>query len=148
MALKALGLYQTGADAYSFSGANKWNHADTDQFGRLPLWEQQTVGRMYIYDSTSTRLPTSGQIGVNDLASSSAQGCSGRGRIACIDFVLGAQYGMGSIPSFNTHRLWDPTDPEAVAIQEVITKWTSFYKLHAAHEACCMLRMRLAACCT
>ena len=29
--LKALGAYQTGADGYCFSGANKWNHADTDQ---------------------------------------------------------------------------------------------------------------------
>ena len=44
--LKALGSYQTGADAYCWSGANKWNHADTDAFGHLPLWEQQSVGRM------------------------------------------------------------------------------------------------------
>ena len=27
--LKARGLYQTGADAYVFSGANRWNAADT-----------------------------------------------------------------------------------------------------------------------
>ncbi len=45
-ALKALGAYQTGADAYAYSGANKWNHADTDAFGQLALWEQQTVGRL------------------------------------------------------------------------------------------------------
>jgi hypothetical protein len=43
-----VGVYQTGADAYSFSGANKWNHADTDAFGHLPFWEQLTVGRMYV----------------------------------------------------------------------------------------------------
>ena len=29
--LKARGLYQTGADAYVFSGANRWNAADTDE---------------------------------------------------------------------------------------------------------------------
>jgi hypothetical protein len=29
-ALKGLGIYQTGADAYWMSGANRWNHADTD----------------------------------------------------------------------------------------------------------------------
>lgn len=41
IAVKGLGGYQTGADAYCFSGANKWNHADTDAFGRLPLWENR-----------------------------------------------------------------------------------------------------------
>jgi len=41
--LKALGAYQTGADAYSWSGAQLWNHADTDAFGRLPLWESLLV---------------------------------------------------------------------------------------------------------
>ena len=44
MKLKQLGAYQTGADAYCFSGANKWNHADTDAFGGLPLWENQMTG--------------------------------------------------------------------------------------------------------
>lgn len=88
-ALKGLGVYQTGADAYAFSGANKWNHADTDAFGRLPFWPRATVGRMYIYDSTMNRVPASGQIGVNDLASSS-QACGAPGssaRVACFDWV-------------------------------------------------------------
>ena len=36
--------YQTGADAsYFWHGANRWNHADTDAFGGLPLWEMHTV---------------------------------------------------------------------------------------------------------
>jgi hypothetical protein len=47
---------------YVWSGANKWNHADTDAFGQLPLWEMMDVGRMYIYDSTMTRLQSSGQV--------------------------------------------------------------------------------------
>jgi len=128
MAIKALRVYQTGADGYSFSGANKWNHADTDEFSHLPLWEQQTVGRMYIYDSTTTRLPTSGQIGVNDLATSTAAGCNGRPRVACMDFILGAQYAMGSIPSFRSNKLWDPQDKEAAQIEATITKWTTFYR--------------------
>ena len=99
--LKTLGLYQTGADAYFWSGANKWNHADTDAFTELPLWEQMTVGRMYIYDSTYSRLPSSGQIMVNDLTTSSADspGCSGKplDRVKCIDYVVGTQYLMGSM---------------------------------------------------
>ena len=33
--LKSLGIYQTGADGYVWSGAQRWNHADTDQFTRL-----------------------------------------------------------------------------------------------------------------
>ena len=61
--------------------------ADTDEFGHLPIWEQQTVGRMYIYDSTMSRLPTSGTIGVNDLASASKD-CGGRARVPCFDFIL------------------------------------------------------------
>lgn len=124
--LKGLVLYQTGADGYCFSGANKWNHADTDAFGHLPLWEQQTVGRMYIYDSVMNRLPSSGQIGVNDLASSS-KGCS-RPRVQCFDFILGSQYLMGSIPSFRANVLYDPSDADAAALNASITKWTSFYK--------------------
>ena len=43
--LKARRAYQTGADGYVWSGANKWNHADTDAFGRLPVWEQHEVTR-------------------------------------------------------------------------------------------------------
>ena len=35
--LKARGLYQTGADAYVFSGANRWNAADTVPPPRHPF---------------------------------------------------------------------------------------------------------------
>jgi len=125
--LKVLGLYQTGADAYSFSGSNKWNHADTDAFSHLPTWEQFTVGRMYIYDSTISRLPSSGQIGVHDLASLS-KNCQGRTRLLCFDFVLGTQYLMGSIPLFHAARLFDPADADAKALASIILKWTTFYK--------------------
>lgn len=125
-ALKALGLYQTGADAYSASGANKWNHADTDEFSHLPLWEMHTVGRMYIYDSTVSRLPSSGQIGLNDLSEAS-KSC-GRPRLSCFDFVLGTQIMMGSIGSFGAPRLYDPADPEAPKLGATIAKWYGFYK--------------------
>ena len=60
--LKAIGAYQTGADACYWHGANRWNHADTDAYGGLPLWEMHTTGRMYLYDSTVRRLPTSGTL--------------------------------------------------------------------------------------
>ena len=43
-----------------------------------------------------------------------------------MDFILGAQYDMGSIPAFHTNRLWNPLDPQASAITGLIKKWTSF----------------------
>lgn len=119
-----VGVYQTGADAYAFSGANKWNHADTDAFGRLPFWPRMTVGRMYIYDSTMNRVPASGQIGVNDLASSSlACGAAGtKERVACYDWGLASGYGFGTIPSFHAPHLWEPTDPDAAKLEANVNK--------------------------
>jgi hypothetical protein len=130
--LKGLGVYQTGADAYAFSGANKWNHADTDAFGRLPFWPRMTVGRMYIYDSTMNRVPASGQIGVNDLAASSlACGAAGTPqRVACYDWGLASGYAMGTIPSFHAPHLWDPADPDAPKLKGLVNKWIAFFKTH------------------
>eukprot|EP00039_Didymoeca_costata_P012855 m.187247 g.187247 ORF g.187247 m.187247 type:complete len:783 (+) comp15603_c1_seq4:121-2469(+) len=130
MKLKGLGVYQTGADGYCFSGANKWNHADTDAFGHLPIWESMTVGRMYIYDSTINRLQSSGAIGVNDL-SGSTKTCAANtviGRTGCFDFILGTQYLMGSIPSFRANALYNPLDPDASKLANIILKWATFYK--------------------
>jgi len=51
---------------------------------------------MYIYDSTINRLPTSGQIGVNDLYDK-AKTCGAtdsqapKDYMACFDFILGAE---------------------------------------------------------
>lgn len=54
------------------------------------------MGRVYIYDSTMNRLPASGTIGVNDLASTSrtcfGDATSRQQRLGCFDFVLGSQY--------------------------------------------------------
>ena len=47
--LKNLGAYQTGADAYFWSGADRWNHADTDAFSHLPLWEQYASRAVQLY---------------------------------------------------------------------------------------------------
>mmetsp|Transcript_34143 Transcript_34143/g.102956 ORF Transcript_34143/g.102956 Transcript_34143/m.102956 type:complete len:948 (-) Transcript_34143:12-2855(-) len=132
VALKGLGVYQTGADAYVFSGANKWNHADTDAFGRLPFWPHLTVGRMYVYDSTMNRVPASGQIGVNDLATSSLS-CGKAGtaaRVACFDYALASGYTFGTIPSFRAARLWDPADADATVLEATITKWVRFFVDH------------------
>ena len=134
VALKGLGAYQTGADAYVFSGANKWNHADTDAFGRLPFWPRLTVGRMYIYDSTMNRVPASGQIGVNDLSASSLT-CGKPGspaRVACFDYALASGFGYGTIPSFRSASLWDPADADADKLQATISKWTAFFREHRA----------------
>ena len=95
------------------------------------------MGRLYIYDSTVNRLPTSGQIGVNDLAATS-KACRGVNatsraeRLACFDFVLGSQYLMGSIPSFRSTTLFDPADADAAQLAATLRKWTGFYKKHRA----------------
>ena len=94
------------------------------------------VGRMYIYDSTVTRLPSSGQIGVNDLSSSTLTGCPVHAggpvldRVTCFDFILGTQYLYGSIPSFRATKLYDPDDHDAHALNQTIGKWTAFYAKH------------------
>ena len=122
---------QTGADAYRYSGANRWNHADTDAFGHLPLWEQHEVGRMYVYDSTMTRLASSGQLGVNDLAAfskSSCDGTNGRSRMLCFDFVLAGYWGWGVVGDFRAAKLYDAADPEAALLASTIKGWTSFYR--------------------
>jgi hypothetical protein len=87
---------------------------------------------MYIYDSTMNRVPASGQIGVNDLASSStACGPAGSAaRRACFDFALASGYGLGTIPSFRSATLWHPGDPDAAALQATIAKWVNFFKTH------------------
>ena len=127
--LKALGVFQTGADAYFWSGANRWNHADTDAFGHLPLWEQHLVGRMYVYDSVLSRLRSSGQIGVNDLAATTKAACTGgvggRGRMLCFDVVLAGLYGWGVMPGFRAARLYDPADPDAQAIVATVKGWSN-----------------------
>ena len=134
-ALKARGLYQTGADGYVFSGAQRYNHADTDAFGRLPLWERSTVGRLYVYDSTMTRLPTSGQINVGDLVSAvsapaATAGAAGPGdehggRLRCLDFALMALASVAGQPYIHASRLYDPDDPDARAIATILARWTA-----------------------
>ena len=132
------GLYQTGSDGYVFSGAQRYNHADTDAFGRLPLWERSTVGRLYVYDSTMTRLPTSGQINVGDLVSAvsapaATAGAAGPcdehgGRLRCLDFALMALASVAGQPYIHASRLYDPDDPDARAIATILARWTAFYK--------------------
>ena len=126
--------WPTGADAYRWSGANRWNHADTDAFGRLGLWEQHTVGRMYVYDSTFSRLQSSGQLGVNDLASltkAQCNGTDGRTRMLCFDFIMAGYYGSGNLAGFRSAMLYDPNDAEATALNETIRGWTAFYRRYS-----------------
>jgi hypothetical protein len=135
-ALRRLDAYQTGADGYIWSGVQRWNHADTDAFSKLPTWERMTVGRMYVYDSTRTRLPSSGQIGVDDLVglcgAESVTRVRNVPRLRCVDFVIAGFYLSASLPQFRADRLWDPADAEADAIEATISRWTSYYKRHRA----------------
>lgn len=86
----------------------------------------------YIYDSTMNRPPASGQIGVNDLASSSLS-CGKAGtteRLLCFDYGLASGYAYGTIPSFRSARLWDPADPDSSQLKAIITKWVTFFKAY------------------
>lgn len=88
---------------------------------------------MYIYDSTINRLPSSGAIGVNDLAASTAgaagtAACGFLSRVACADFVLGAQFLMGSQAELRAAALVPPTDPDADAFLATLLRWTTFFK--------------------
>ena len=129
--LKARGLYQTGADGYVFSGAQRYNHADTDRFMKLSYpWERLTVSRLYTYDSTLTRLPTSGEIPVGDLVSDlAAPACDAHGgRLRCLDFALMSLAILAGQPYLHARRLYDPADPEADALRAILLRWTAFYK--------------------
>jgi hypothetical protein len=131
VALKAQRSYQTGADAYMWSGANKWNHADTDAgYGLGSLWERLSVGRDYIYDSTTTRLHSSGMYGVNDIASASRQCDPTPGRLVCVDFALASFLGQGVVSDNVAPSLFDPSDPDAAALTKIFKAWSDFFAAH------------------
>jgi hypothetical protein len=59
------------------------------------------VGRDYTFDSTTSRLKTSGMYPVNYLAGQSTE-CGAPGtppRLACVDFALASFYAAGVIPN-------------------------------------------------
>lgn len=96
VALKALGGYQTGADAFFWSGVNRWNHADTDAGYFLPSFlEKLAVGRDYVYDSTVLRLHSSGCYSLFDLTRMTSNNSECPSRLACIDFGLASYLGQG-----------------------------------------------------
>ena len=129
--LREQGLYQTGADAYFWSGAAKWNHADSDAgYSLSSLWERLSVGRDYVYDSTTTRLHSSGMYGLNDLEGASRQCDPSPGRLLCVDFALASFLGQGVIPDDVSPVLWDPSDPDAAAIRTIFSNWSSFFAAH------------------
>lgn len=130
-ALKAGGLYQTGADAYWMSGANRWNHADTDAGYSLGNFlDRINVGRDYVYDSTTTRLHSSGSYGVNSVVDAASSCDPHPGRFACLNFALASFYGQGVVATFTGDRLWDPADPDAALIQATFKNWTTFFAAH------------------
>jgi len=128
--LKKIGAYQSGADAFVFSGANRWNHADTDAGFHLPFWEGLTMGRAYCYDSTYTRVPTSGQYMALDLAARAFDNCGGYGaaRIECVNFGLGSFIVSGHFPVLLADYLFAPGDPDGPVLTKLFSTWFSFYK--------------------
>jgi hypothetical protein len=165
IALRAQGIYQTGADAYAWSGAAKWNHAgtyeatahmladvaaperalvtvynpstlpshhaDTDAGYSLPsLWERLSVGRDYVYDSTTTRLHSSGMYGIGDIADAASACNPVPGRLACVDYGLASFLGQGVVPDAVASSLWQVGDPDAAALQAIFANWTTLFALH------------------
>lgn len=130
-ALKAAGLYQTGADAYWMSGANRWNHADTDAGYSLPgFLDRINVGRDYVYDSTTSRLHSSGGYGIGYVADEARACDPSPGRWACLNFALASFYGQGVVPTPMSATLWDPADPDAALVAATFRNWTSFFAAH------------------
>jgi hypothetical protein len=132
-AMKAQGIYQTGADAYWMSGANRWNHADTDAgYGLNRMIDRLNVGRDYVYDSTTTRLHSSGMYGIGFVANDAKSCEPSPGRFACLNFALASFYGQGVVPTMVSSVLWDPSDPDAPTIQATFKNWTTFFSAHRA----------------
>ena len=131
VALKGLGLYQTGADAYSQSGANLWNHADTDAgYGLGSLWDRLTIGREYVFDSTTSRVKTSGSYGIGDIAAACGAVGAGAARLACLDFALASFYTLGVPPTVVARSLWPPGDADADGLRATFANWTAFWRAH------------------
>ena len=130
--LKARGMYQTGADAYVFSGANRWNAADTDEV----IWriddvvEWSTLGRMYAFDSTYDRVPTSGQYTVDDLVGRCTNDPLQIDVVQCVDFVIGGFYLFGTQPFFHAVALWEPGHKHASELGASVKRWTGFFKAY------------------
>ena len=130
-ALKAQGLYQTGADAYATSGANLWNHADTDAGYSLPLLlDRLLIGREYVYDSTTSRVKTSGSYGIGDIAAAARACGASAARLACVDFALASFFGLGVPPTVVARSLFDPADADAGALLQTFSNWTAFFRAH------------------
>lgn len=94
------------------------------------MWERLSVGRDYVYDSTTTRLHSSGMYGIGDVSSSS-RGCDPTpGRFVCIDWSLASFLGQGVVPDAVAASLWSPSDPDAARIASVFANWSSFFVAH------------------
>ena len=79
--------------------------------------EWSTLGRMYAYDSTFDRVPTSGQYTVDDLVGRCTNDPLQTDLVRCVDFVLGGFYLFGTQPFFHAVELWDPDHESAAALE-------------------------------
>lgn len=111
---------------------NRWNHADTDAGYNLNnFWDKLTIGRDYVFDSSTTRLHTSGGYGIGDPQNNAKQCDPFPGRLRCVDYALASFYGQGVVPNAVSSMLWDEqNDPEWSAIRDIYTNWTSFFTAH------------------
>ena len=106
-------------------------HADAG-YGLASLWERLSVGRDYVYDSTTTRLHSSGMYGVGDVAGASRQCDPSPGRLVCVDFALASFLGQGVVCDNVGASLWDPADPDAAKLAQIFSAWAAFFTTHRA----------------
>lgn len=107
------------------------DHADTDAGYSLgTLSDRLAIGREYVFDSTTSRVKTSGSYGIGNIAASSNSCGSGAARVACVDFALASFYSLGVLPTVVAASLWPPGDPDAAALQSAFGNWSAFWRAH------------------
>ena len=88
------------------------------------------MGRDYIYDSTTTRLHSSGMYGLNNLASASLSCDPSPGRLVCVDYALASFLGQGVVTDNVAPYMWSPSDPDAAALEAIFSQWAAFFTAH------------------
>lgn len=92
--------------------------------------EWSTLGRMYAFDSTYDRVPTSGQYTVDDLVGCCTNDPLQTDVVQCVDFVIGGFYLFGTQPFFHAVALWEPGHKHASELGASVKRWTGFFKAY------------------
>ena len=97
----------------------------------LLLRQRLQIGREYVYDSTVSRLHSSGMFPINYISGQAAAECTGTNgkppRLQCIDFALASFFGQGVVPNAMGPFLAPANDPDRAAILALFAGWNKFY---------------------